>query len=145
MKKFVSALLIFVMAFGTVNVFAEENSDYTISESDNNVDGYITEDMVMVPLRKIIEASGQKIQIVWDNDEKSVTIYMGKRISKITIGAENMVLNGTEIPVAVPAEITDERIFISLSDLALVFGIKDDRIKWDNESKTAIINYQGEE
>ena len=58
----------------------------------------------------------------------------------MTIGSKEMIINGTPTTMQAPAEITNSRTFISLRDLAYALGLNDDKIAWDDATKTATLN-----
>ena len=97
-----------------------------------------------MPIRPVLDAIGSKARIIWDDNEKSATVLMGRRVSKITVGSDTMVLNGVEIAVETPAEITDGVLFLPLTDLAMLIGLGEDKISWDSETQTVILNYIGD-
>ena len=69
---------------------------------------------------------------------------MGQRTMAFTVGKSTMNVNGNDIPLVTPMEIKDERAFLSLRDLGYAMGISEDKIYWDDETKTAYLNYKGE-
>ena len=140
MKKFLSMLIICILTIGPVSVFAQDKGASPKSEEGN----YIEEKQVMMPIRPVLDAIGSKAQIIWDDNEKSATVLMGRRVSKITVGSDTMVLNGVEIAVETLAEITDGVLFLPLTDLAMLIGLGEDKISWDSETQTVILNYIGD-
>ena len=137
---------------GSTNM--ENSSDYAKSQlpevvvdtKDGNDNGsYINdENYVMLPVRFIAEALNGSAIVSWDDATKKVTILMGERYMSFTVGKDTMNINGTEVPLNTPMEIKDDRAFLSLRDLGCALGISDDKIYWDDETKTAYLNYKGE-
>ena len=115
------------------------------TNSGNEAGAYINDNSyVMLPVRFITEALNGSAIVSWDDATKKVTILMGSRYMSFTVGKDTMNVNGTEVPLATPMEIKDDRAFLSLRDLGCALGISDEKIYWDDETKTAYLNYKGE-
>ncbi len=137
---------------GSTNM--ENSSDYAKSQlpevivdtkEGNDSGAYINdESYVMLPVRFIAESLNGSAIVSWDDATKKVTILMGDRYMSFTSGESTMNINGTDVPLNTPMEIKDGRAFLSLRDLGCALGISDDKIYWDDETKTAYLNYKGE-
>lgn len=100
---------------------------------------YISENYTMMPVRALADAlSGNSATVLWDENLKTVTIAFGARIISMQIGSTIMNINGVSIAMNKAPEITNNRTFIPLRDVAYAFGIGESNIKWDNSS--SIIN-----
>lgn len=111
----------------------------------NKSGAYINEsNYVMLPVRFVAEAFSDRAIVSWDDSTKTVTIIMGTRVISFTVGSKTMKINGNDVPLVSPMEIKDGRSFLSLRDLGYAMGVREGRIHWDNETKTAYLNYKGE-
>ena len=102
----------------------------------------------MLPVRALTEALSDSATVVWDDESKTVTILMGKRMASMTLGSKNMVLNGVTVPMKAECEIREGRIFVPVRDLGYALGINDNNIIWDDNNKIATLtesNYLEEE
>ncbi len=95
-----------------------------------------SEDYTMLPVRAISEAFGATV--TWDDASKTVTVLSGQRIISMTIGSKTMYINGTPIAMNTAAEITNDRTFIPVRDLANSLGIS--AIDWNEASATVTLN-----
>lgn len=94
------------------------------------------ENYTMLPLRAISEAFGATVN--WDNATKTVTILSGQRIISMTIGSRTMYINGTPVAMNTAPEITADRTFVPVRDLANSLGISN--INWTEASGTVTLN-----
>jgi len=90
----------------------------------------------MLPLRAISEAFGATVN--WDNATRTVTILKGQRIISMTIGSRTMYVNGTPVAMNTAPEISKDRSFVPIRDLANAFGISN--INWTEASGTVTLN-----
>ena len=65
---------------------------------------------------------------------------MGSRVFSMTVGQKTMSINGTNVAMTTAPVIVNERIFIPLRDLGVALGLNDDKIQWDDATKTATLN-----
>ena len=99
-----------------------------------NADGY-----TMLPIRAVSTALGiSNNSVLWDQASKTVTILYGERIISMTYGQKVMYINGQAIATSAAVEITNDRSFLPMRDLATALGITD--ITWDDTTKTATLN-----
>lgn len=109
----------------------------------------------MVPLRFVslalgvddsltgVDGADQSSKISWNANTKTATIYYGagtgQKIIQFTAGSNNMVVDGTTIPMeyGVVAEIKDDRMFVPFRALGQALGVA---VSWDEETRTAIYN-----
>ena len=89
-----------------------------------------------LPLRAVSEAFGATVG--WDDPSNTVTIMMGQRIVSMTIGSKTMYINGTPVQMNTAPEITNERTFVPVRDLANALGIS--KIDWNEASQTVTLN-----
>lgn len=96
-----------------------------------NAEGY-----AMLPTRAISEALGATVN--WDDETQSVSILSGSRIISMKVGDRTMYINGTPVPMNTAPEISNDRVFIPVRDMANAFGIKN--IDWDEKTSTITLN-----
>ena len=94
------------------------------------------ENYTELPLRAISEAFGATVG--WDDASRTVTVMMGQRIVSMTIGSKTMYINGTPVAMNTAPEITNERTFVPVRDLANALGIT--KIDWNEASATVTLN-----
>lgn len=107
----------------------------------------IYEGRTMLPLRRVAEALGA--DVVWDKFTRTASFTRDGLTASIQIDNNKIILsNGKVIEMeAKPLNIKD-RIFVSLVNVAKVFGLsngntedgKDNDIEWDNEARTVTIS-----
>lgn len=100
-----------------------------------NSDGYM-----MLPVRAIVEALSGVAAIKWDDASKTAFFNMGSRNFSMTVGKNVMNIMGIDVPMNTPAIIKDERIFIPVRDLGYALGLTDEKIVWDEATRTATLN-----
>lgn len=95
---------------------------------------------VMLPVRAVVEALSGTVAIKWDDTTKTAFFSMGSRVFSMTVGSTTMSINGTNVAMTTAPVIVNERIFIPLRDLGIALGLNDDKIVWDDATKTATLN-----
>ena len=107
----------------------------------------IYKDKTMLPLRSVAEVLGA--EVIWNNDTRTAFFTRDGLTASIQIDNNKIILSNGEVieMEAKPLNIKD-RIFVSLVNVAKVFGLsngntrdgKDNDIEWDNESRTVTIS-----
>ncbi|MGR5590565.1 Rib/alpha-like domain-containing protein [Peptoniphilus grossensis] len=101
----------------------------------------------MLPLRRVAEVLGA--EVVWDKDTRTAFFTRDGLIASIQIDNNKIILsNGKVIEMEAKPLNIEDRIFVSLVNVAKVFGLsngntedgKDNDIEWDNEAKTVTIS-----
>lgn len=93
----------------------------------------------MLPVRAVAKALGiNSACVLWSEEASTVTILYGQRVICMTIGERVMYVNGTAIPASAAIEISNERTFLPMRDLATALGVTD--ITWDEATQTATLN-----
>ena len=105
-----------------------------------DVPAYISNGYTMLPVRAVTEALSGSAIVRWDDATKTVTITFGSRVINMVVGSDTMVINGVNVPMQAKCEITDSRAFIPLRDMGYALGLNDDKIAWDDATKTATLN-----
>lgn len=103
------------------------------------VPAYITDaGYTMLPVSAVAGALGiDSSAIVWDGETKTVEITYGEKVISMTIGNDVMLVDGEEMAASSAPEITDDRTFLPIRDLANALGITD--ITWDGVSQIATL------
>jgi hypothetical protein len=94
----------------------------------------IVEGRTLVPLRAIFEALGAEVE--WDNDTKTVTAKRGDTTVSLTIGSNEIEVNGTSKELEVSASIINDRTMVPARAVAEAFGCN---VSWDNDTRSVII------
>lgn len=106
-----------------------------------DVPAYISaEGYTMLPVRAVTEALSDRAIVSWDDATRTVTIIFGSRIISMTVGQNQMIINGTPLAMSARVEITGDRAFIPLRDLGVALGVNESKIAWDDATKTATLN-----
>ena len=107
-----------------------------------DVDPTIIESRTLVPMRDMFEAFGLKVE--WDNANRIAMGTSSETAISFTIGSKNVMFNGEEKTIDVPARIINERTMIPLRFLSenmgynvvwvgtsnLILRSKDDIVEW---------------
>ena len=99
----------------------------SVDSSDSNVAPIISDDRTLVPVRFISESLGADVD--WNSDTQAVTVTKGEKKIEMTIGKNEITVNGTAQAMDVPAQIINGRTMIPLRALAEV-GL-DKEVFWD--------------
>jgi hypothetical protein len=101
---------------------------------------------LMVPLRFVSNAFGLgDSQIVWDDINKTATIFAPNRTLQFTLGKSVMIVDGVAINMYSPApenmpisaEIKNDRMYIPFRPLGDAFGLP---VEWDSATSEAVYN-----
>ena len=110
-----------------------------IEQQENS--GYLQNGIIMVPLRAVVQGScNENVVVQWDDETKTVVVRLGQRICSMKIGDNVVNVNGVITPMTTAPEIKNGRIFIPVQDLAYILGISENKIQWDREAMTVILN-----
>ncbi len=99
-----------------------------------NVEPYIVEGRVMVPLGVVSESLG--LDVFWNSKSRIAIITSDKMIAEFEIGENTVRVNGKSMKLDAPSEIKNGRVMVPLSTVAGLFGYT---AKWNNEEKAAEI------
>ncbi|KXL54064.1 hypothetical protein CLNEO_01600 [Anaerotignum neopropionicum] len=93
----------------------------------------------MLPVRAVSKALGVNTNnVLWSAETRTITIMYGQRIITMTVGQKTIHVNGSAIPASSAPEITGDRAFLPMRDLAVALGVTD--ITWDAATRTATLN-----
>ena len=110
------------------------------NEIQLDVPAYISNGYTMLPVRAVTKALSNVAIVRWDDATRTVTITFGSRIISMTVGSSTMNMNGVPVQMQAAVEITGDRAFIPLRDMGYALGLGDDKIAWDDATKTATLN-----
>lgn len=139
----VLSVLTFMLQFNVQTNYAEQQSTNPITILLNgeklsfDVDPYIKEGRTLVPFRAILEALGA--EVIWNPTERSVTAKSESREIYLKIGDTVTTVNGSEVIIDVPAEITNSRTFVPLRFVSENLGAT---VLWDGTTRTVSIDYK---
>jgi len=91
-------------------------------------------DRVLVPLRVIFEELGMKVD--WNEATETVTAAGGGTTVVLKIGSDQPTVNGTAVPIDVPAETVGGRTMVPVRFVAEATGAK---VEWDEPLQTVLI------
>ena len=130
----VAAALIGVSA---VSAFADGVS---VSVNDNVIDAQavIVDSRTLVPVRGVFEELGYTVD--WDAETKTATLT-GDKTVVIQSGSTVFTVDGEEVTPEVPQQIIEGRFMLPLRAVGEAIGAN---VDWDAETKTVIINTNGE-
>lgn len=101
---------------------------------------YISDGYTMLPLRAMANSFGVSDEnIKYDNELKTATLSLGSIKVEITANENVLKVNGLEMPIDCAAQISNNRLFLPLRAISNAFGIDNDNIDFEPESKTITI------
>lgn len=135
MKKTLIFIMLFIVLLSNVG-FCNNSVKvlYNDKEITCDVQPFIENGRTLIPVR-MAEQLGYKV--TWN--ESSRTVFLSKDNTNIilTIGNDVAVVNGKEVKLDVPAEITQSRTFVPVRFVAENFGYL---VKWDANTMSVLIN-----
>ena len=116
-----------------------------IGESDINIDGeivpidesksvpYVENGRTMMPVRGLAEAIGADVS--FDAEEQTVTVETPETMVLMTIGLDEMEVNGESVSLLNAPEIVNDRTMLPVRDVAEAL---DCEVEWVQETETAV-------
>lgn len=95
----------------------------------------IVDDRTLVPLRAIFEAMGAEVE--WDDATKTVSAVRDETEISLTIGSDQLIVNGEAVTIDVPAQIINERTMVPVRAIAESFGCE---VNWNQTAKRVYIS-----
>lgn len=89
----------------------------------------------MLPIRAIAEALGAQVQ--WDEATQTATLTLGTKIVKVTIGQNNILVDGKPVPMDTAAAVKDGRTLLPVRAVGEAMGAN---VGWDAETSTVKID-----
>lgn len=135
-KHFISLLMIGIFIFCYNSVASAQDIKIEIDGYmlNSDVAPVIKDDRVLVPFRVIAEA--MDIQVVWDNQAKSINATDGTNNLLLNVGSKTAYFNNTPVSLDVAPEIINDRAMIPLRFFSNIF---DCEVDWINATKTVVI------
>lgn len=100
---------------------------------------FIQEGRTMVPMRGFFEAIGAEVE--WHHEERTARAVMDEMDVLIPAGCTEPSVNDDTVPIDVPAEITEGRLFVPARFVAECFGYQ---VNWDHDQRAVLMSLQGE-
>lgn len=116
-----------------------------IGESEINIDGetvpidegnsipYVDNGRTMMPVRGLAEAIGAEVS--FDGEKQTVTVETSETMVLMTIGLDEMEVNGEPVALLNAPEIVNERTMLPIRDVAEAL---DCEVEWVQETETAV-------
>ena len=95
----------------------------------------IKNDRTMLPIRFIAEALGA--EVIWDGENRIVTIKSGSTVIEITIDKDTALANGRNIALDAPAFISGGRTYLPLRFVSENLGAE---VEWNGDLRQVIIS-----
>ena len=119
--------------------FSEMNSDeikiyFNGSNLESDVQPMIIEDRTFVPLRVIFEALGAEVD--WDGETGTVISKLGDSTVTLTIGENQIVVDGEARALDVPAQIVNDRTLAPVRAVSEAYGCD---VQWNEAKRTVTI------
>lgn len=120
-----------------LSVFTIGQTAYTVNGETKAAHSapYIKEGRTMLPIRAVAESLGLEVQ--WNSATRTASFTDASKVAAVTIGSKVLYVNGTPMPLTVPAELVNDTTFVELRSLATAFGVQ---IDWDAAAKTATVS-----
>ena len=121
-------------------VFKVGAPNYSVNGIEETLDAppYIKDGRLMVPLRAVANAVGiPDSSIIWD-PSGNIILTRDNLVTKLAIGSETLLANGTEITMDVAPEIVSGRTMLPISWLSQALGLS---ASWDEAAQTVTITY----
>jgi len=119
--------------------FSEMNSDeikiyFNGIKLESDVQPMIIEDRTFVPLRVIFEALGAEVD--WDGETGTVISKLGDSTVTLTIGENQIVVDGEARALDVPAQIVNDRTLAPVRAVSEAYGCD---VQWNEAKRTVTI------
>ncbi len=119
----------------------DAQTDILVGYGQNNIDftpygqePVIVNDRTLVPLRAIFEAMGAEVD--WNDETKTVIATREDTTISLTIGSDQLIVNGEAVTIDVPAQIINDRTMIPVRAIAESFGCN---VNWNQKAKRVAI------
>lgn len=119
----------------------DAQTEILVGYGQNNIDftpygqePVIVNDRTLVPLRAIFEAMGA--EVYWDDATRCVTATRDDTTISLTIGSDQLYVNGEAVTIDVPAQIINDRTMIPVRAIAESFGCE---VNWNQKAKRVAI------
>ncbi|HHY66597.1 MAG TPA: copper amine oxidase N-terminal domain-containing protein [Alicyclobacillus sp.] len=128
----------------TVATFTLGSTTYTVNGQQQTMDvaPYLKNDgRVMLPVRFVANALGvNDNSVIWNQSDKSVTIFKGGNVVKMTLGSNTLIVNGTAVQMDVAPELyNDGRVMLPIRWVGQALNAD---ISWDQATQTVTVTAQ---
>lgn len=143
MKKFIAAMLAVSAMTVSPAVLAEED---TVSVIVDNVkvefdqSPVIIDGTTLVPVRAVFEQAGAEVS--WDQDTQTATLVKDNYTVTIKLNDTVLYKNGTQIALAKPAQIINDRVLIPVRAIGEAMDFD---INWDGFHSQVVVSTDGTE
>lgn len=134
--KGLTALLLMVLMFG-ITASAEVNIIVDGKALSADIPPFVEDGTTYLSVHSIGDMLGAQ-DVVWNNDERSVTIRMDGAEMKLVIGSEIAYIDGEAIAGSVAPVIRNERTYLPVRFVAETLGAQ---VGWQPETKTVTISF----
>ena len=111
----------------------KKNAVSLIDANNNSVVPVIKNSRTLVPVRVISEGFGASV--LWDADEKTVTVTKNATVIKMQIGNSEYTVNNTKYTLDTPPEIINDRTFLPIRAISEALG----KIVYYNDAEKLIV------
>ncbi|WP_458407796.1 copper amine oxidase N-terminal domain-containing protein [Anaerotignum sp.] len=116
-----------------------------------DVSPYLSNGYTMLPLRALLNVTGDNVDITWDAVTKTITVIEKNdtdsqyaNLIYVVIGEKQMVHGPENIDMSTPAELSGGRTFVSLRDwmnILSALNMPASDLNWDTKTKTVTLKY----
>lgn len=120
-------------------VFTIGSNRYRVGEEEKEMDvaPYVKDGRTYGPVRYLAYAVGLTDDcILWDGQDKSVTLLAGERLVQLKVGQKAYLLRGVSVPIDVPPEIVNGRVMLPYRFVAQALGLQ---VEWNGANRQVII------
>ncbi|MEQ8174790.1 MAG: copper amine oxidase N-terminal domain-containing protein [Syntrophomonadaceae bacterium] len=117
-------------------LFEIGSTNYYLNGSGRNIDvsPYVKDGRTFIPILYVAEALGiSGDNVMWDGQNKTVTLMKADKIVKLWIGSTTLVVNGVDVNMDVGPEISNGRTCLPIALIAQAFGAT---VSWDAATQT---------
>ncbi len=120
-------------------IFTIGSTTYTINGVEKTMDvaPYISDSRTYMPIRYVAYTMGiDDNNILWDGDQRTVTLIKGDKVVQMAIGSKTLLINGAAVTMDVAPVITSDRTMLPIAFVAQAFGSV---ATWDATTQTVTI------
>lgn len=144
MKKIISALIAASMlGVSAMPIMAEEDVVSVIVDNEEvlfDQTPVIVDGSTLVPIRAVFEKAGAEVK--WNQETLTATLTRGNYTVDITVGDNVLYKNGTQIALAKPAQIINDRVLIPVRAIGEAMDFD---VNWDGYHSRVVVSTDGTE
>lgn len=135
-QKFITLFIALLIAANPLCALAEDIGVYIDgSRMTFDLEPYMKNDRVMVPMRGIFEHLGA--EVIWDDATRSITVKSDSVTAYLTIDESAFYINGAPSYTDAPPELCGNRTFVPLRTVSEMFGCE---VNWNGEKNRVDIS-----